>query len=192
MPNYALGKIYRVVSTVDNKIYIGSSAQKYLSMRMGLHRAQASAGQPTPLHKAMRDHGIEKFSIVLEKAFPCNSRAELEAEEYRVMQTYLQNGTEIYNTRQRQVVKPPVAHGKRDKFKYGMIGCYTDGAGRKAWKFFHKEEKLVGKSWSCKKYGFWEAKRLAEAERKRVYPQWVPEDEEADAIAELGGISWDA
>ena len=73
-----------------------------------------------------------------------------------------------------------------------MIGCYTDGAGRKAWKFFHKEEKLVGKSWSCKKYGFWEAKRLAEAERKRVYPQWVPEDEEADAIAELSGISWDA
>lgn len=34
MPDYSLGKIYKIVSNQTNKIYIGSSTKKRLSERM--------------------------------------------------------------------------------------------------------------------------------------------------------------
>jgi|SRR5208282_2092466 len=39
MPDYSQGKIYKIVSSKTNKIYIGSTAVKYLSQRMVEHRS---------------------------------------------------------------------------------------------------------------------------------------------------------
>ena len=38
MPNYKLGKIYKLVSNNTKDIYIGSTCYKHLSKRLGNHR----------------------------------------------------------------------------------------------------------------------------------------------------------
>ena len=38
MPDYQLGKIYKIVSEQDNKIYIGSTTQPSLACRMTKYR----------------------------------------------------------------------------------------------------------------------------------------------------------
>jgi hypothetical protein len=37
---------------------------------------------------------------------------------------------------------------------------------------YHKNDTTIIKGFTVKKYGFWGAKLLAEAERRRIYPHW--------------------
>ena len=77
---YQNGKIYKILNTEDDKVYVGSTCQKLLSKRMGKHREDALT-RTYPLYKHMNEIGIDKFYIELIMSYPCSSKDELIAKE---------------------------------------------------------------------------------------------------------------
>ena len=182
--NYQLGKIYRIVNSENSVEYIGSTAQKYLSARMSTHRSD-SMKKGSPFYNAMREIGPEKFQILLIKTFPCGSKAELEAEEYRILDEKIAAGVEIYNDRiggklsaaACKKIADALTGEKSHRFDFGHVGLYANGK-YDIWRFkFNEDGKDKSKNFSVKKYGFWGAKALAEAERKLTYPEWKTDEE---------------
>ena len=80
MPNYANGKIYKVLNSVDNEIYVGSTVEP-LSARMAKHRAKIAAIPHYKLYQHMNNIGKDMFYIELIELCPCSSKEELRAKE---------------------------------------------------------------------------------------------------------------
>ena len=82
MPDFARGKIYKLVSATEgvDEIYVGSTTYPYLSTRMGIHRSDARS-LSSKVYVYMRKHGLPTFKIVLLEAYPCESREELNKRE---------------------------------------------------------------------------------------------------------------
>jgi hypothetical protein len=195
MPNYQNGKIYKIVNDVNDYIYIGSTSLE-LSTRMAGHRENVKI-KTTPFYTAMRDIGVEHFRIILINTFSCSSRAELIAEEYRVMKEMKENGEQLYNdfigchsqeTKQKmseshkgktfseetkqKMSENNVNLGKYGKdnsrFSYGSV--YYD-KNRNRWTFSWKENgKQKSKYFPIRRYGNF-AKLHAEEYRKVIYPE---------------------
>jgi len=87
MPDYSQGKIYKIVNTVNEKIYIGSTVTA-LYRRMKDHRQQAKT-RTSKFYSAMRRHGVENFKIELIKDYPCETLKQLEDKEFRVLSKYI-------------------------------------------------------------------------------------------------------
>jgi group I intron endonuclease len=87
MPDYTRSKIYKIVNSIDDKIYIGSTTKQRLSSRMGEHRANAKMEKyvNVKLYQHMNAVGIDKFIIQLIELFPCTCRDELMARETDLM-----------------------------------------------------------------------------------------------------------
>jgi len=85
MPDYKLGKIYKIVSFQTDLIYYGSTCEKYLSNRFSCHNSHYRKWliNNDPL-KYITSFEILKYSdaeIILVESFPCTYKAELEARE---------------------------------------------------------------------------------------------------------------
>ncbi len=94
--DYKQGKIYKLVNSENDLLYIGSTTTT-LTKRFYTHKAEANCARLTsPIYQAMRNIGNEKFSIILVENFSCGSKCELEAREYEVMHTYKKEG--LYNS----------------------------------------------------------------------------------------------
>ena len=80
--DYKNGKIYKILNTVNNDCYIGSTCQK-LCQRMAKHRSVMNAKnkQHYNLYQAMREIGSDKFYIELLKEYPCENVEQLRAVE---------------------------------------------------------------------------------------------------------------
>ena len=81
--NYKNGKIYQILNTVNDKVYIGSTCTQ-LSRRM-VHHRKCSLTQNSPLYEEMRLHGFDKFYIELLELFPGSSKDELTARENSII-----------------------------------------------------------------------------------------------------------
>jgi hypothetical protein len=83
MPDYANGQIYMVCSNDGDMevVYYGSTCQQ-LSLRMAKHRFIYKTDKSYTSCQVFDNYGMENCHIELIKAFPCQSKAELEAEEY--------------------------------------------------------------------------------------------------------------
>lgn len=82
MPDYALGKIYKIISDQTDQMYVGSTAQKLLSHRMGEHKKDYMKSAKGNCKISSQE--IIKFDdarIILIESFPCTSRDELRARE---------------------------------------------------------------------------------------------------------------
>ena len=183
---YQLGKIYKVVNTINDLVYFGSTAQKKLSARMGNHREKAGPlNKTSKFYTHMREIGIEYFKIVLIKNFPCASVEELEAEEYRIMNEYdstkLLNDNTVYNKRSPEHIKK-VADAQRGQkssnWKYGSVhrknNTSKEGWCCDAWCFVYRCKETDTQrrlKFSIKKFGEEGAKQLAENKRKEIYPE---------------------
>ena len=77
MPDYSNSKIYKIVNTVDEEVYIGSTTQLYLSQRMTTHRDRANNQHPERLYKHMSKIGVEHFYIDLLEEYPCQTKDQL-------------------------------------------------------------------------------------------------------------------
>jgi hypothetical protein len=83
MPDYQLGKIYKIVDNTTNEIYIGSTCQKYLSTRLQGHLTKykqyknGKCGYTT----SFKIFENENYDIVLLQNYPCNNKYELESKE---------------------------------------------------------------------------------------------------------------
>jgi len=200
--NYQLSKIYTIINNVNANIYVGSTIQNHLSSRMTLHRLDAKT-KNSAWNIAMRTIGAENFRIVLHHVFPCNSKDELLAEEMRVINSYIAAGTTVYNSiingKPNKEVKAKIAVGVKAvvkigadnaQFGFGSLRLSTIGQAQPKWRFsYRKDGKSICRSFATAKYGFWPAKALAEAERKKVYPDWKTDEEMAGD--DLGAIEWD-
>lgn len=97
MVNYSAGKIYQIVNSINDKIYVGSTVQA-LSNRIHSHRISSSKTNQiyeNTMYLDMRTHGTDKFRIIHIEDYPCTSKRELERREYEVMQTFDQ--AKLYN-----------------------------------------------------------------------------------------------
>ena len=88
MPNYANGKIYKLVSDETDFVYVGSTTQP-LSKRLYAHKKKAETGN-SKVYTAMREVGIESFRIVLVSDHPCERKEQLNAGEERVRKEFEQ------------------------------------------------------------------------------------------------------
>lgn len=75
----AILKIYRIVNTINDHIYIGSTIQT-LNERFNNHKYDANRGSTTSLHKLMREIGVENFKIELIKTVEMKTPEEYEQE----------------------------------------------------------------------------------------------------------------
>lgn len=79
---YNFSKIYKIINTETDDIYIGSTTQKYLSERLAGHRQKArNRKNKSKLYKIMRTIGIDKFHIFLIRNVKCHNREELDKQE---------------------------------------------------------------------------------------------------------------
>ena len=80
--DYGNAKIYKIVNTIDDEVYIGATCQP-LSKRMAWHRQHSTHANKSnrKLYIKMTEHGIEHFSIVLIEECPCDNVEQLRKKE---------------------------------------------------------------------------------------------------------------
>lgn len=103
MPDYSLGKIYKVTCSQTNRIYIGSTTQK-LERRFKMHKREKNE---------CRTKDFIDPTIELIKDFPCETLEELLWEERRVMAQY-----ECVNYRRAIVTKE---EQKKERKEYNKV-----------------------------------------------------------------------
>lgn len=186
MVNYSDGKIYKIINSIDNKIYIGSTCSKYLCKRMGQHRERARDSQnlSNKLYCHMRKLGVEKFKIVLIRKVSAVDKDALEKEEYKEMNkrspkrllntdTVQGQRCEEFNDNIGQVGKD------NSQFKRGCIihrkSTSKKGSATERYCFSWQEwtdgkHKQKSKSFSVTKYGRCAAKQKAIDMQDLIYP----------------------
>ena len=108
-PNYALGKVYAIHNTVNDKVYVGSTIRT-LAQRMAEHRKSTcdEVRCTWPLYSAMLELGVDKFYIELLGDFPCERREQLLSEEGKHIREYKSISPAGYNVK--------VAGRKKDQY----------------------------------------------------------------------------
>jgi hypothetical protein len=82
--NYQNGKIYKLISPQTIEHYVGSTAQKILSLRMGGHRRSYNAYEAGTSKLYCSSYKLMQYddcSIILLESFPCESKDQLRARE---------------------------------------------------------------------------------------------------------------
>ena len=208
MPNYSLGKIYKIVNDVNDKIYIGSTCQT-LSQRLNGHRKDArKIERMSPLYSAMKELGIGQFRIVLIEEYPCQNVAQLTAREYTLMGEVKANGVELYNdmingchseeTREKmrgRVMSEETRQKLRDKvvsdatrtkmrMSFRKRGCLFYYKKCNRWSFSLQEDgKQRAKVFSANKYGADGAHGLALYWQEEIYP--LVREDDSELIREI-------
>jgi DNA repair exonuclease SbcCD ATPase subunit len=79
---YQTGKVYKILNTLNNEVYVGSTYQK-LSQRMTKHRNSVKDPHrnKNTFYTYIDTIGIEHFYIELIENFPCANKEELRARE---------------------------------------------------------------------------------------------------------------
>jgi len=86
MTNYQKTKIYKIESSIGDKIYVGSTAKEYLSQRFQQHKNAYKRWKDDKTNKVMSyemfdEYGVENCEIILIESYPCNSKDEKNARE---------------------------------------------------------------------------------------------------------------
>lgn len=181
--DYGQGKIYRITCALNDIIYIGSTTMR-LSQREKKHLSCVrNLTMTSPFYTSIRALGAANFQIGLVKNFPCQTKAELETEEYRVMDDLAAMGQQLYNEKRNgkhsQATRAKMAQSKIGNRNALKLGSLFFNRKAKSWQFFWMNQgKQCGKSFATGKYGFWGAKDLAESQRRLIFPQWEKDAEE--------------
>ena len=78
--DYSTGKIYKIISSTSNYVYIGSTTNT-LSTRFSIHKSKYKLGKVKALNIMFDNNNIDNCYIELIKNYPCSCRNELEREE---------------------------------------------------------------------------------------------------------------
>ncbi len=79
MPDYSLGKIYKISSEIGNCCYYGSTTKPYLSARMAAHKYKyRTNNRPSASRIVLR---YEDAKIELVEEYPCTNKYMLESRE---------------------------------------------------------------------------------------------------------------
>ena len=80
MVNYQNGKIYKLVNSVDDKIYVGSTCGN-LRLRKSRHKSKSKLEPNRHIYKHLNEIGWDNIDIILIELYQCNSKDELHARE---------------------------------------------------------------------------------------------------------------
>ncbi len=80
--NFENGKVYKILNTIDDDVYVGSTCQP-LCKRMAKHRNYTADKSQChrPLYVKMKLFGLDKFYIELIEECPCESKEQLRKRE---------------------------------------------------------------------------------------------------------------
>ena len=84
MPDYQLGKIYKIVDNTNNNIYIGSTTRPTLAMRLAKHVSNFKdwkKGGKSGYLTSFKVIENQSYDIVLIENCPCDNKDELRARE---------------------------------------------------------------------------------------------------------------
>jgi hypothetical protein len=118
MVNYGNGKIYKIESSLGDKIYIGSTTKAQLSQRMTHHRSDykmwkdGKYNMTTSFH-LFEEYGLENCKIVLLEDCPCETKDQLSAREAHYIRTLpcvnkfipLRTQKERYETNREKIIE---------------------------------------------------------------------------------------
>ena len=187
--DYQRGLIYRYVNSVNSCVYYGSTIN--VPARIALHKHLAKTSDK-PLYAAMREIGFEKFTFEVVKKFPCETRKQLEAEEYRILgeaiaagvlagmaSEFVYNQKRSANEKKSEATRQAISRAKTGKaHKSGHLRLLNN-----SWVFMWREQKTsLSRSFSCKKHGELKAKKMAWDFRQSIYPNWKPDAEEEASL----------
>ena len=113
MNRYHNGKIYKLVNTVDDRIYIGSSASE-LSKRLHWHKSTARKYTERKVYKELNTIGWENVRIIQIEAFRCENKNELIAREQYHMDLLKPNLNKIASSGQQCI---------HNRLRYTCIPC---------------------------------------------------------------------
>ena len=136
------GKIYKIVNTINDKIYIGSTQSQYISKRMAHHRENCIK-EPTcgKLYPAMTELGFDKFKILLLESFKFTDKEELRAKEYEWI-VKLDSVNSGYNTIYKDGILPEASRKQKNK----SLSKYYKEANKDVGLYF-REEKGIRPRW---------------------------------------------
>ena len=80
MANYQNSKIYKLINSIDDQIYIGSTCQT-LTTRISKHKNDAQRYPARPVYRHLNIIGLNNVSIILIEFYPCINKLELEQRE---------------------------------------------------------------------------------------------------------------
>lgn len=120
--------IYRIDNTVNSKVYIGATTHE-IEVRFEQHKSHVKSGK-WPLYVAMREYGVDQFSVSLVEECPdYNTMRAREPELILFYNTALPNG---YNKISRQLNDEQIALIKFRVFG-SHIGKYAEIFGVSKW-----------------------------------------------------------
>ena len=106
--NYKQAKIYKIITTKDDMVYVGSTALEYVTSRYATHKYNARKGETTKLYNHMRKVGVENCNIVLIEQYPCENSNQLRRREQHYIDEYRErygemcvNTTDAFQNKQR-------------------------------------------------------------------------------------------
>jgi hypothetical protein len=84
--DYTKTKIYKIMSHLGDKIYIGSTTKKHLCNRMGNHRHGYKQWKEGKVRKVSSfelfdEYGVENCKIILIESYSCSTKEEKNAKE---------------------------------------------------------------------------------------------------------------
>jgi group I intron endonuclease len=77
---YENAKIYKLVNSVDDQIYVGSTCME-LRQRKWQHKGAAKRFPDRVVYKHLFEVGLDNMDIELVESFPCNDKTELHTRE---------------------------------------------------------------------------------------------------------------
>lgn len=88
MVNYNYAKVYKIINSINNDVYIGSTTYQYLCSRMNQHRMaskEINGKRESNLYKSMRELGVKNFKIELLEDVNCDNKIDLlDKEQYYI------------------------------------------------------------------------------------------------------------
>ena len=82
MTNYKNGRIYKILNTIDDNVYVGSTTEAFCKI-MWKHKWDFKNNRfiTRPLYVKAKEYGFENFYIELIENHPCECKEELVARE---------------------------------------------------------------------------------------------------------------
>ena len=82
MTNYKNGRIYKILNTIDDNVYVGSTTEA-LCKRMWKHKWDVKNNRfiTRPLYVKAKEYGFDNFYIELIENYPCECKEEMIARE---------------------------------------------------------------------------------------------------------------
>lgn len=183
-PTVLNGKIYKIINTADNKVFIGMTTNKYLSNALGSIKASAQTlTRTSKLHTHMRLIGVQNFSVVLIKEHQWIYQEDLDKAIFaeinkrdpsRILNTNTEHGKrcEEHNKKLGRSLKG----SKHPRFKRGSIlhlAARTNNPPCVSFTWIDHsniKSKQMRRTWQISKYGIEEALRLAREHQDTIYP----------------------